>query len=258
MTDLSNVTFLIPIRIDQSERFRNLLILLRYLKKCLKTNILIGESDTKPYSNGAIKDLSVGYANCSYHFFQDKDPHLNRMKLINKLVSISTTPIIVIQDTDVLLYPIQYQEAVEKILDGCYDLVYPYDGNFYNIPSNLIQHDMCVENIDPKSCLNMRQEGNSIGGILFWNRQKFIECGGCNEKMVSWGFDDNEIYDRALKLGVAIDRCKRGLFHLSHKPSLNSLNGSHKYYKSNEQEWIKVKGMPVEELKSYVKTWGYV
>lgn len=104
----------------------------------------------------------------------------------------------------------------------------------------------------------MRPQGDSVGGIMFWDLKKFKECGGCNEKIISWGYDDTEMYERAGILGVKVSRCQKGLIHLYHKPSLNSLNGSHDHYKSNELEWLKVKGMDRASLIDYIKTWGYI
>jgi predicted glycosyltransferase involved in capsule biosynthesis len=256
MLDLRDVTFVIPIRIDQNNRLNNLDILLRYLSKHFNTNIIVGESDTKEYENGIIKRMCNNYI-----FIPEETLFFNRMKVVNKLVSLVSTKMLVIQDTDVLLPVGQYLEAVDKIVNYGYDLIYPYDGNFYNVPENIIGRiieELSVTFIDPKTCANMRPEGNSVGGILFWNKEKFKECGGCNEKFVSWGFEDNEMYDRASILGKKIGRCNGNLYHLKHSPSLNSLNGNHKYYKSNEQEWMKVKSMPKIELLNYIKSWGYV
>lgn len=256
MYDLRDVTFLIPIRVDQKERLRNLDILLRYLKKHLNTNILVGETDIK--SNITVKAMCGDGVN--WVFIPEETPYLNRMKVINILASFVMTHILVIQDTDALLSPEQYKEAADKIFNYRYELVYPYDGNFYNVPNEAVERisrDLCLDSVDPLVCTNMRPEGNSVGGIIFWDKNKFIECGGCNEKFISWGFDDTEMYERAVKLGVKIDRCKKGLFHLSHKPSLNSLNGSHMYYKSNEQEWLKVRDMSKQQLLSYVESWRH-
>jgi predicted glycosyltransferase involved in capsule biosynthesis len=257
MHDLKDVTFLIPIRVDQKERLRNLDILLRYLRKYLDTNIIVGETDIRQYDNGAIKNIRGIH---DYTFLLEETLYLNRMKAINKLACYALTSVIVIQDTDVLLSPEQYKEAADKILSLKYELVYPYDGNFYNVPNDVVERinrDLCVDFVDFSVCTNMRPEGNSVGGIIFWDKKKFIECGGCNENFISWGFDDTEMYERAVKLDVKIDRCKKGLFHLSHKSSLNSLNGSHKYYKSNEQEWLKVKGMSKQQLLSYIESWRH-
>lgn len=258
MHNLKDVTFLIPVRVDQPERLRNFHIVIRYLKKYLDTNILIGETGLKEYNNGELRrGLPPG---CGYMFIPENSKYFNRMKAINTLAAGVKTRIIVLQDVDVLLYPEQYVEATQRILSGD-GLVYPYDGNFYNVPESYISsinNNLSITNIDTNACLNMRPRGDSIGGIMFWDLNKFKECGGCNEKIVSWGYDDNEIYDRAQILGVKVYRCQKGLLHLNHKPSLNSLNGNHEHYRNNELEWLKVKGMDKAGLIDYIKTWGYI
>jgi hypothetical protein len=256
MLNLKDVTFLIPIRVDQKERVRNLNILIRYLRKHLDTNIIVGEAGQQEYNNGEIRKSLP--KECRYFFIPETSAYFNRMRAINILIKEVETRVVVLQDTDVLLYSEQYLEAAQKVLSSEYGLVYPYDGNFYTIPERLIDtisKTLDINTIDKRHCSNMRPEGNSVGGILFWDLQKFIGIGACNERLVSWGFDDNEIYDRANKLDIKIYRCKRGLFHLYHKQSLNSLNGSHEHYKSNEKEWLKVKGMGKEQLSDYIRTW---
>ena len=138
-------------------------------------------------------------------------------------------------------------------------MIYPYDGNFYNIPEKsvgLIVNSLDLSSVNPSMCCNMRPAGDSVGGILFWDKIKFfMEFGGGNENFISWGYDDTEMFERANKLGIKIGRCEKGLYHLPHKSSLNSLNGAHKYYNNNELEWIKVKNMSKEQLITYIKTW---
>lgn len=259
MYNLKDCTFLIPIKVDQKERLRNFYILIRYLKKYLDTNIIVGEAGLKEYNNGEIKNNLM--SGCRYIFIPETSEYFHRMKVINTLSTQVNTTVIAIQDTDVLLYPEQYIEALEKILNFGYDLVYPYSGDFYSVPEKFvgdIGKNLDISFIDVKQCKNMRPEGNSVGGVLFWNFKKFKEFGGCNEKFISWGYDDTEIYERACKLGAKVYRCKRGLIHLNHGTSLNSLNGNHKYYKNNEQEWLKIKNMNNTQLIEYIKTWRYL
>ena len=44
-TDLTDVTFIIPVKIDSDDRRRNLKITLSYLQRNFDTNIIVCESD---------------------------------------------------------------------------------------------------------------------------------------------------------------------------------------------------------------------
>jgi predicted glycosyltransferase involved in capsule biosynthesis len=256
MIDLSDVTFTIPVKIDQPDRVRNLQMCLNYIRSNFKTRLIISEMD----ENQKVKDLITDIP-CKYIFMKTSSPYFHRTMMLNFMAKQAETPIIVNYDCDVLLPIENYVEAAELIRNKKADMVYPYDGNFYDVPTELIhsiKEKNSITHINPSSCRNLRPEANSVGGAVFWSKQKFIEVGMENENFVSWGYEDNERYARALKLGAIVKRCKTGLFHLHHGSSLNSANGVHPFYQKNEQEWLKVNGMNEENLKNYVKGWSWV
>ena len=55
MVDLSNCTFLIPVRLDFQERLENLDFVLKFINSNFKTNIYLYEESLRP----------------SFHFFKD-------------------------------------------------------------------------------------------------------------------------------------------------------------------------------------------
>ena len=90
MLDLKDVTFLIPVRVDQPERLRNLNILIRYLRKYFDTSILVGEAGEKPFNNGEIRTNHLD----GYIFVQEDTEYFNRMKVVNELAGLAKTRII--------------------------------------------------------------------------------------------------------------------------------------------------------------------
>ena len=48
MVDLSNATFIIPLRIESSDRMRNIVTLLCYLFDNFDTNVIVKEVDKQP------------------------------------------------------------------------------------------------------------------------------------------------------------------------------------------------------------------
>lgn len=256
MIDLSDVTFNIPIKIDQPDRIRNIQICVDYLNKNFKTNLIICEMDQEQKAKNLLENIS-----CKYIFMKTNSPYFHRTMMLNYMAKNSDTPIVVNYDCDVLL-PIQnYVLATELIRNKTYDLVYPYDGNFFDVNPNLIgkiKETNSIDDINTQTmCRNLRPAGDSLGGAIFWSKEKFFSFGLENEKCISWGYEDNERFDRAKTLDLRIGRCPSGLIHLHHGSSLNSSNGSHPFYQKNEQEWIKIKNMNKNDLTAYIKTWAW-
>jgi predicted glycosyltransferase involved in capsule biosynthesis len=257
MHDLSDVTFTIPIKIDQPDRERNLKACVRYLRENFNTNIIVCEMD----SDQKAKELLAGYK-CKYIFMKTQSPYFHRTMMLNFMAKQANTDIIVNYDCDVILPVSAYVEASELIRSKKAEMVYPYDGNFYDIHPQFVNEVVSKNSIDfiDKStmCRNLRPESNSVGGAIFWNKTIFNNIGMENENCISWGYEDNERYDRALKLGVKIERTQNGLFHLHHNSSLNSSNGSHPFYTKNQEEWTKIKTMNINELRNYIKNWSWI
>lgn len=256
MHNLSDVTFTIPVKIDQPDRGRNLNIMTRYLKKHLNTNIVICEMDTESRAKEHI-EKGIDY---KYIFMKTKSPWFHRTMMLNYMAKMADTPIIVNYDTDVILKPEQYVEAANLIRQGFSDLVFPYDGNFLDIPAAHVQQlgNTLELNVPPNVCRNLRPAADSVGGAVFWSKEKFISVGMENENFVSWGFEDTERDYRARALGLRVNRVSDPLFHMHHGSSPNSATSSHPFYRKNEQEWIKVSQMNRDVLNEYIKTWKWI
>src|ERR1035437_7470632 len=104
--DLSDVTFLIPLRIDSDHRKNNLAVLLGLLNRDFKTNIIVLEADkTQLYHP------SQEIKNLAYHFIYDEDEIFYRTRYINKMIAISSTPYIAVWDADAIAIPCQVADA---------------------------------------------------------------------------------------------------------------------------------------------------
>lgn len=256
MIDLRDVTFTIPVRIDTPERVRNIRTVVQYICKHFDTNVLVAEESIEAVIPGYFADLSLKFG---YAHIQTNNPLMHRTKLLNIMAKSATTPIIVNYDTDVVLKLEQYVAAVQAIRSNQLDMVYPYNGKFIDIHGEALHkavNDLDVSSLTEKSGNLIHP--NSLGGAVFWNRTKFIECGLENENFISWGFEDNERVTRATKLGYRIGRIDGCIFHMYHPPSLNSANADHPAYKNNQKEFEKVYHMSPQQLRAYVNTWPWI
>ena len=244
--DLRDVTFMIPCRIESSDRRRNLRILVSYLRKHLHTNILICE-DNPDHQDvpGLMAELGVPSDAYGYiHLDGNDSPYTHKAKQINVMADAATTPILVVQDTDVVVEPTQYVFAQHAVRNGA-ALACPFNGLFFDIATDFvtaIDAHLAVDMVDLFDARNEMLYKNSYGGAVFFSRDVFTRYGGFNENFVSWGWEDFEIYRRLEILGQRAERMWGPLLHLSHTRATNSVK-QNPWYASNTAEYERVVGM---------------
>lgn len=261
MIDLSETTFIIPVRLDSPDRLRNLTASVNYLQKHTKTNIFIVEQDVRP----RVPESLATRTGVEYNFLLSTDVLFYKTLCINDAVAFVKTKNIVIYDTDALI-PVGQLEKLQETLDSpdC-AVVYPYDGRFLDIPESMVPSvisSLSVENVDPSACkagLGMPEvtpDRQSFGGAVAFNREKFIEGGMANQHMVSYGPEDAEFYVRFKKLGFKIERLGGPIFHLHHQRGMNS-GDNHSHTSKNHAEFKKINEMDSNVLKFFVSSWPW-
>ena len=254
MEDLSDVTFSIPVKVDSQDRLNNLKMIVDYITHYFKTNFIICEQDTTQ-----VKDHLKGL---NYTYIQTKrnDDLIHRTRQLNIMASTSKTPIIVNYDCDVLFKPKQIIDAVNKIRNDESDFVFPYQGEFWDVPKKhfeQIRKSFTLHQLDPLKSHCTLFNPNSKGGAIFCNKEKFISSGGENENFLSWGHEDHERICRFKKFGHRIDRVDGVLYHLNHSRGVNSGNNC-PHVKKNANEFHKVAQMNPAMLKEYVESWTWL
>ena len=253
MLDLTDVTFLIPLKIESEDRLNSIHVLLRYLLKHLNTNIIICEQGEM---NNSAKFINPVWDTVKYIFHYDKNDLFHKTKLLNLMIKASKTPIIVSQDSDVFLFPHQYENAANIIREKIAYFCYPFNEPTHHISKGFFLQLSLV--LDLKKARTKVENLNvAPGGCFFMHKQKFIQCGTENEKFISWGPEDLERKCRILKLNNEIYSCSGKLFHLKHKRTYNS-SSDHIMFQSNEAEYQKIMNMNKEQLIKYIGSWNYV
>lgn len=257
MLDLSDVTFTIPLKYDSEDRANNLKSLIVYLENNVKTNVILFEQGTKPYFKEKLNDIIPKHY--VYLFWETDQEIFYRTKILNIMCKRASTPIIVNYDCDVVLSVKQYEEATNLIRSNELDLCTAFDTYTYNVPKSLHQRIVEEKNIDwltQKMCECPHRTEVAKGGVVFWNKEKFIQAGMENENIISWGPEDQERVYRAQVLGYKWGRAKGTLFHLDHIRTPNS-NAQHPFFTKNELEFEKIKSMSREQLLEYVNQWKW-
>ncbi len=248
-SDLSDTTFIIPVRVDSVVRLENLILTLELIHQNFITNVIVLESSY--YNNGIIS--SVLKENVSYIFIEDKDPVFCKTKYLNIMARKVKTLITGIWDVDIIVDPKQILDSIEQIrLNKC-DVSYPYEGDFYDTSDILRMHyyvnrdiDYLNKNIDKMNKMYALEEViGAVGGAIFIKTEKYIFSGIENEQFYGWGLEDGERHYRWLGFDYIIHRSKGCVFHLSHPRDSNGVFRSkiHQIKATNE----------INEIVNYTK-----
>lgn len=226
-----NATFIIPAMYDHPDRLENLNATVKFLRENFDCEILIGEINTDKM-------------NADHHY---KLPTFHRTKVLNDLTRKAKNDIVFNWDADVVCSPWQIYAAYKAIEMGHADVAYPHDGTFANVPRQSLtpffkSNDVGV--FAGRIWPWMNSSYKSVGGAVGYNRTKFFEAGGENERFISYGGEDQERYMRFQRLGLKVIRVPGTIFHMDHYRGVNS-NSRHEHYNNNNQLFE-------EELARYI------
>jgi len=234
-TDLSDVTFLILVRLDSIDRLQNILEVTQFLSSNFKTNIWV--SEYSPFKDSLLEKLLI--KTIRYTFNEDNDPILYRTKFLNQMTLSVKSPFVAIWDTDVLAPIGQINLSVELLRKGEADFVYPYDNYFFDTTSILRKLYLKERKIDllEQNTKKMKEmySPNPVGGAFLANLNTYKEAGLENENFYGWGLEDGERVARWGNLNYKIHRVTGPLFHLSHGRGINSA------FHNDDQHLIKTK-----------------
>ncbi|HEY8954764.1 galactosyltransferase-related protein [Chitinophaga sp.] len=253
--DLTDVTFIIPIRIDSVNRIENLRTSVGFLTRYFRTNILILEADLAP----KVPEDITGNKMVTYLFIEDDDPILNRTMYNNLMAEKADTPVIVKYDADVIIAPGQMYNSVCAIRNGRSIISYPYDGRFLDVRDP--HRAFFLEDLDITMLFKYMDDFTqltfpSVGGCIVVNRQDYLAMGGDNEYFIGWGLEDKELYFRSRILNGEVHRAVGPLFHLSHARGLNSFYTDNQAVIDSHREFLKVAEMDKAGLLTYIESWG--
>lgn len=252
--DLTDVTFIIPVRIDSEDRKINLDLTIRFITKYFTTNIILIEADNVQKVKEEILHPGV-----TYTYIEDSKKKYHRTKYLNIGIKNAKTNIVAIYDIDVIVPPTQFVEAVQRIRDQRFVIAYPFDGRFV-----CLKREITLEFEKHLDCSIMDQSyasaisENSYGGCCIVDRKSYILAGMENENFKSWGRDDIERAKRMQILGHQIYRVPGSLFHLDHYRGAGSNQLNYYYNRANDLEYIKVCNFTRDDLINYINTWQWV
>ena len=269
MVDLSNATFIIPLRIESADRMRNIITLLCFLLGNFDTNVIVKEVDSEPVFEESvlpqIKEFIGNDINLVHIFEKSDDPVFYRMHILNEMLVMSKTDVVINYDCDVLMPVETYVNAYESILNGVCDVVYPYgNGNFQKqvhvtdeIVSDFLNNDFDLSILDKSSQVST----SDFGWVQFFNRSVYIEGGMENENFRGSSPEDKERFFRFTTLGYKVRRIDNWIYHLEHSRGANSWPESirgNPYMAQNFEVWNHLQTLNKQKLKEYYSNQDYL
>ena len=234
--DLTDVTFLILVRLDSIQRLENTIAITNSICTYFNTNIDVLEVDS--YNNNFLKSLLN--RNVTYNFIEDKDPILYKTKYFNLMARNVNTRIISLWDTDIVIDKKAIEQSVNQLRNGYADVSYPYNGQCYEVLE--IIRDIFLRKKDIRMLyrnvikMDLLYPQNLVGGAIFILKDKYFCAGMENEKYYGWGNDDFDRYWRFRNHKFIIYRTENCLFHLSHPRYLNSRYRSNAHKRMSDIE----------------------
>ena len=262
--DLKDATFIIPIRIESTDRLRNVITTTAFLLENFDTNIIIKEVDSESvFKNQAmpILDDILDFEVDINHIFEKSDlPLFHRQKLLNEMIMEAKTEIVVNYDCDVLLPLDSYHEAYQLILHHTHDVIYPYGEGMYQkqvcATDEIVSQFLQTGNYDYLE-KHSKTHTSDFGWVQFFDRQVYIDGGMENENFKAYSPEDKERFYRFTTLGYNVGRVNDYVYHLEHSRGENSwFNNPH--MNSNIEEWEKIQMMDRDKLIQYYSNQSYL
>jgi hypothetical protein len=251
--DLSDFTFTIPVYIDHIHRRQNVELSVAHLLDNFDTTIVVGEQGS---------DLANIFPPSRVQYVRFKDMiQFHRTRMLNEMAKKATTMGVVNWDADVFVPPVQIWLAAERIRAGD-DMVYPFDGRFARVPRTWWEQLHKSRDVGIFGDTHFKGKNGkplpttSVGGAIMFNRENFLNGGGENEHMVSFGPEDWERNFRFNALGYTVTRVAGSLYHLDHWCGPNS-STRNPFFNKNHAELDRMRAMTQDELEAYVGGWWW-
>ena len=264
--DLSQATFIIPIRIESTDRLRNVITIVAFLVENFDTNIIVKEVDSKSvFEEQAMPILDEIvengiWKNFNFIFEKSDKPLFHRQRVLNEMIMEADTDIVVNYDCDAILPKESYKTAYDTIMSGKFDVVYPYGQGMYQ--KQVAATDDVVSKFLEKTDYSYldsvsNTHTSDFGWVQFFNRKVYIKGGMENENFKAYAPEDKERHYRFTKLGYNVGRINNYVYHLEHSRGENSWF-SNPYMDDNQFEWIKLGKMNKEQLIEYYSNQEYL
>lgn len=177
------ITYVIAYQ-HKPDRLMNLRRVLEWLQPFQGLEIIIVEQDK--YSKISELNLRVK------HIFLKTDKPFNKSWAFNVAASYVTTPIVIFGDSDLIMHPQGFINAVQAL--DHYDVVNPYNSVIDLTPEEAmmdINSILQINRIGRGEAADDIQKVPLCGGIIMFKKEKLNQIGGWNQGFYGWGAEDD-------------------------------------------------------------------
>ena len=179
--------------------------------------------------------------------------HFNKSMAINDGVIQAKNDIICMLDADVIIDVDIFKKAYEAMQQNSFVILFDRIRYLSKETSEMLLQTDCglnyseLEKSMPKI---VGQYPNGVGTALMFRRKKFIEMGGCDERLVGWGYEDNVFHGTYSALYGGPVVLNNYIYHIHHSHSANPQPADYdeQQYFNNEYQLI-LKNNPVANNK---------
>lgn len=266
MIDLSQNTFIIPVRIESTDRYYNINAVLGYLNNHFKTNIKIFEV----CSDNSRLDFLESLENLNIEYFYEKledDAPFHRTKYLNIMLEATDTELVSNYDCDVLLPTDVYPSVCNHLLLNKADFVYPFlfgkgqkklnYSKWYDHKDKDLLYWSMMEFLKTFNLFHLDFEDtfiteseSSYGHCFFAKTESYKKAFGENENFISYGPEDVERAERFQKLGYKVDWWHTYVYHLEHTRTNDSCK-ENLFFEKNAKLYNQLSVLNQSELIDY-------
>lgn len=261
MNGHSDIAVVISYRPDSLDRRRNLERLVGYYAR------FAPGAELCVVEQGEVPSLDI--PGITTTFLADQGPHW-KTRNMNLAAARSTRDVFLMSDCDTIPRPEALEAGFQLLAEGA-EFVHLYDGIVIDLsadfaerhaswdsllaalrhfPPDSIAPDAAPE-FEGQTPLYGNAKYRAVGGCFLCRREAFFEIGGWNENFIGYGYEDQEIDQRAARLGRPFARVEgHNLYHFAHARLSESGYGS--FSGENSAELARIEAMSAEELAAYV------
>lgn len=207
IANFPKITYIIAYQ-HRPDRLQNLRRVLEWLTPFQGMELIIVEQDT----HSKISDLNLR----AKHIFIKSNLPFNKAWAFNVATRYTKTPIIIFGDSDLIMNPNAFIEAVKQLEK--YDVVNPYNSVIDLTPQEStmdLNSILQINRIGRGEAIDDIQKVPLCGGIIMFNKNKLYDIAGWNEDFIGWGAED-DFQSLKVKNFLSYTTMPNKCYHLSH------------------------------------------